>query len=266
MNDPVKVAVVGATGYAGFELARLLLRHPQIEKPTFYLRDAHANVRCLTELYPQLRGWGEAPCKPLSVEAIAQSGARRRVSFDASRSISGAGARALSGESVVAHRGSERRVSLSTSPELLRSGTSLLHPMLRYFREAVYGLPELYADPLPKARLVANPGCYPTSVILGAAASSGCRLDQHGARNCVRLQIRRQRRGQRTQARNAFRGSARKFRAYGLFSHRHTPEVEEHTGLGAQRLRLQPRTCCRWSAGFSLPIRVARPRAQGGRS
>ncbi|MGA7191496.1 MAG: hypothetical protein WBY66_23570, partial [Candidatus Acidiferrales bacterium] len=76
MNGPVRVAVVGATGYAGFELARLLLRHPQIEKPTFYLRDAHANVRCLTELYPQLRGWGEAPCKPLSVEAIAQSGAQ----------------------------------------------------------------------------------------------------------------------------------------------------------------------------------------------
>ena len=36
MNDPVRVAVVGATGYAGFELARLLLRHPQIEKPTFF--------------------------------------------------------------------------------------------------------------------------------------------------------------------------------------------------------------------------------------
>ena len=41
MNDPLRVAVVGATGYAGFELARLLLRHPLIEKPTFYLRDAH---------------------------------------------------------------------------------------------------------------------------------------------------------------------------------------------------------------------------------
>ena len=75
MSDPSRVAVVGATGYAGFELARLLLRHPKIEKPTFYLRDGHANVRCLTELYPQLRGWGEAPCKPLSVEAIASSGA-----------------------------------------------------------------------------------------------------------------------------------------------------------------------------------------------
>ncbi|MGH9560514.1 MAG: N-acetyl-gamma-glutamyl-phosphate reductase, partial [Terracidiphilus sp.] len=39
MNDPQRVAVVGATGYAGFELAQLLLRHPKIQKPTFYLRE-----------------------------------------------------------------------------------------------------------------------------------------------------------------------------------------------------------------------------------
>jgi len=78
MIDPLRVAVVGATGYAGFELAKLLLRHPNVQKPTFYLRDAHANVRCLTELYPKLRGWGDAPCKPLSVDAIAQSAGQYR--------------------------------------------------------------------------------------------------------------------------------------------------------------------------------------------
>ena len=75
MNDPQRVAVVGATGYAGFELARLLLRHPGISKPTFYLRESAKPVNCLTEIFPQLRGWGEAPCRPFSVEAIAASGA-----------------------------------------------------------------------------------------------------------------------------------------------------------------------------------------------
>src|SRR5713101_6341784 len=68
-----RVAVVGATGYAGFELARLLLRHPQIDKPTFYLREGSAQARCLTEIFPQLRGWGEAPCRPFSLDAVAQS-------------------------------------------------------------------------------------------------------------------------------------------------------------------------------------------------
>ena len=75
MNDPQRVAVVGATGYAGFELAQLLLRHPKIQKPTFYLRESSAHVKCLTEIFPQLRGWGEAPCRTFSVDAVAASGA-----------------------------------------------------------------------------------------------------------------------------------------------------------------------------------------------
>ena len=75
MNDPQRVAVVGATGYAGFELAQLLLRHPKIQKPTFYLRESSAHVKCLTEIFPQLRGWGEAPCRTFSVDAMAASGA-----------------------------------------------------------------------------------------------------------------------------------------------------------------------------------------------
>ena len=63
MSAKEKVAVVGATGYAGFELAKLLLRHPNIDKPVFYLRESSAHIRCLTEMFPQLRGWGEAPCR-----------------------------------------------------------------------------------------------------------------------------------------------------------------------------------------------------------
>src|SRR5271170_1474054 len=74
MSDPCRVAVVGVTGYAGFELAKLLLRHPNVEISTFFVRDA--NARCLSDLFPQLRGWGDAPCRPLSVEAIATSGAQ----------------------------------------------------------------------------------------------------------------------------------------------------------------------------------------------
>ena len=44
------------------ELAQLLLRHPGIAKPTFFLRESAKSVHCLTEIFPQLRGWGEAPC------------------------------------------------------------------------------------------------------------------------------------------------------------------------------------------------------------
>ncbi len=104
MNDPLRVAVVGATGYAGYELARLLLRHPNIDKPTFYLRDGNANVRCLTELYPQLRGWGEAPCKPLSAACDCCERRGRRISIDSARSVAGACPRVARDESKDAHR------------------------------------------------------------------------------------------------------------------------------------------------------------------
>src|SRR5208283_359887 len=72
MRDPRQVAVVGVTGYTGFELARILVRHPAVKSPVFYLRDTHG-AKCLAEMFPQLRGWGEAPLKTLSVEAITSS-------------------------------------------------------------------------------------------------------------------------------------------------------------------------------------------------
>ena len=232
MNDPLRVAVVGATGYAGYELARLLLRHPQIDKPTFYLRDAHADVRCLTELYPQLRGWGEAPCKPLSVEAIAKSGAD------------------------VAFLSTPHEASLELVPKLLDANPKLrvvdlsgafrfhepgtfeswykLEPAAReILSEAVYGLPELYGEALPGARLVANPGCYPTSVILGLRplVEAGwidrargivcdCKSGVSGA-------------GKEPKRETHFVEVNENFRAYGLFTHRHTPEVAEHLGLAS---------------------------------
>jgi N-acetyl-gamma-glutamyl-phosphate reductase len=228
MNDPARVAVVGATGYAGFELARLLLRHPQIEKPTFYLRDA--NVRCLTELYPQLRGWGEAPCKPLSIEAIARSGAQAlflSTPHEASLELVPA---------LLAANPSLRIVDLSGAfrfekPETFVEWYKLAAPDATRLSEAVYGLPELYADALPKARLVANPGCYPTSVILALRplVDAGwinvargivcdCKSGVSGA-------------GKEPKRETHFVEVQGNFRAYGLFSHRHTPEVEEHTGL-----------------------------------
>ena len=230
MNDPLRVAVVGATGYAGFELARLLLRHPLIEKPTFYLRDAHANVRCLTELYPQLRGWGEAPCKPLSVAAIAASGAE--VAFlstphEASLELV---------PQLLAANPELRIVDLSGAfrfhePETFETWYKLAPAASEILQEAVYGLPELYAASLPAARLVANPGCYPTSVILGLRplVEAGwidvargivcdCKSGVSGA-------------GKEPKRETHFVEVNENFRAYGLFTHRHTPEVAEHLGI-----------------------------------
>ncbi len=233
MNAGPKVAVVGATGYAGYELARLLLRHPQIHKPVFYLRDGASGARCLTELYPQLRGWGEAPCRPFSVSAIAASGAE------------------------VAFLSTPHEASLEIAPELLRAGLRVvdlsgafrfrnpetfgewykLAPAARPLLDgAVYGLPEFYAQELAGANLVANPGCYATSVILalrplvqaGWLASwrgvvCDCKSGASGA-------------GKQLQRELQFVEVDENFRAYSLFTHRHTPEITEHTGIALRDL------------------------------
>jgi N-acetyl-gamma-glutamyl-phosphate reductase len=233
MSDAARVAVVGATGYAGFELARLLLRHPKIEKPVFYLRDGHGNVRCLTELFPQLRGWGEAPCRPLSVEAIANSGAQ--VAFlstphEASLELVPQLRAANPDMRIVDLSGAFRFREAKT----FASWYKLDAPNAETLAGAVYGLPELYGDALPQACLVANPGCYPTSVILGLRplVDSGwinqargivcdCKSGVSGA-------------GKEPKRETHFVEVNENFRAYNLFSHRHTPEVAEHLGLAPQ--------------------------------
>lgn len=230
MNHKAKVAVVGATGYAGFELARLLLRHPQIEKPTFFGRGEHANVRCLTEIFPQLRGWGEARCAPLSADAIANIGAD--IAFlatphEASLELV---------PDLIALNPKLRIVDLSGAlrfrdPKIFADWYKLVPANQEILSGTVYGLPELYAEALPEATLVANPGCYATSVILGLRplvdagwvnASRGlvcdCKSGVSGA-------------GKEPKRETHFVEVNENFRAYGVFTHRHTPEIAEQAGI-----------------------------------
>ncbi|MGB6877254.1 MAG: N-acetyl-gamma-glutamyl-phosphate reductase [Candidatus Acidiferrales bacterium] len=228
MKDPRRVAVIGATGYAGFELARLLLRHPKIERPTFYLRGENAQTRCLTQLFPRLCGWGEAPCRPLSVDAIAKSGAGtaflatpHEVSLELVPGLLQAGLR------VVDLSGAFR----FQDPKTFARWYKLPEPNESVTKRAVYGLPELYSTMLAEAELVANPGCYATSVILGLRpmAQAGwidmsrgivcdCKSGASGA-------------GKEPKRETNFVEVNENFRAYGVFTHRHTPEVTEHAGI-----------------------------------
>lgn len=228
MNDPKRVAVIGATGYVGLELARLLLRHPEIEQATFYLRGENAQLRCLTELFPQLRGWGEAACRPFSVDAIANSGAKtaflatpHEASLELVPELLAAGIRIVDLSGAFRFR----------NPRTFTQWYKLSEPDEEVTQTAVYGLPELYSETLPDTDLVANPGCYATSVILGLRPlveagwinlSRGivcdCKSGASGA-------------GKEPKRETNFVEVNENFRAYGLFTHRHTPEVTEHTGI-----------------------------------
>jgi N-acetyl-gamma-glutamyl-phosphate reductase len=225
---PGRVGVVGVTGYAGFQLAKLLLRHPHIEKPTFFLRNGAAKVRCLTELFPELRGWGEAPCRPYSAQAIKESGAEfvflstpHEASLELAPELLDASLRVVDLSGAFRFR----------DPETFSSWYKLPAPPRPLLDGAVYGLPEMYSDALPGARLVANPGCYPTSVILGLrplieadwiAKERGVVCDCKSGTSGAGKELKRE---------TQFVEVNENFRAYGLFAHRHTPEVTEHLGL-----------------------------------
>jgi N-acetyl-gamma-glutamyl-phosphate reductase len=227
MKDPRNVAVIGVTGYTGFELATLLLRHPAIGRPTFYVRET-CGFQCLSHLFPQLRGRGEAPLRPLSVEAITSTSAGtaflatpHEASAELVPQLLDAGLR------VIDLSGAFR----FSSAETFSSWYKLPAPHAAHLNKAVYGLPELYADSIGGAKLVANPGCYATSVILAlrplthhSLISSSqnvicdCKSGATGAGKDPRRDLH-------------FVEVDENLRAYNLFSHRHTPEILQHTGL-----------------------------------
>ncbi len=227
MRDPRSIAVIGVTGYTGFELASLLLRHPAIAKPTFYVRESNGH-HCLSQLFPQLRGWGEAPLRPLALDTIAASNAGaaflatpHEVSAELAPKLLDAGLR------VIDLSGAFRLANAET----FSSWYKLPAPHAARLAEAVYGLPELLATRIASAKLVANPGCYATSVILALrplaeaavlAPSQNvicdCKSGASGAGKDPRRDLH-------------FVEVDENFRAYNLFSHRHTPEILEHAGL-----------------------------------
>lgn len=227
MKDANNIAVVGVSGYTGFELAKILLRHPDAKTLTFYVRDPQG-ARCLTELFPQLRGWGQAPVRELAVEAIAKSGAGTAFLATPHEASAELAPQLLdAGMKVVDLSGAFRFHDAKTFQRWYRLPT----PHAGLLGQAVYGLPEFYGEQIAAARLVANPGCYATSVILavkpladsgwiaeGSSVVCDCKSGATGAGKELRRDLQ-------------FSELDQNFKAYSLFSHRHTPEITEHTGL-----------------------------------
>jgi N-acetyl-gamma-glutamyl-phosphate reductase len=232
MTNPNQVAVVGVTGYTGFELARLLLRHPQVHNPVFYVRETNG-AKCLAEMFPQLRGLGEAPLRALSVDAIKQSGAGTAflaTPHEASSEI--APALVEAGIRVVDLSGAFR----FRSPETFTSWYKLPAPHANYLGEAIYGLPELYAHEIAKARLIANPGCYATSVILALRPLTEANWVAEGSQVICDCKSGATGAGKEPRREMQFVEVDENFKAYNLFSHRHTPEILDHTGLPENRV------------------------------
>ena len=234
MKSLSSVAVVGASGYVGFELAKLLLKHPAVGELTFYARNGTDDGESrLSEIFPHLRGGRDAPCRGFDLQGVTSDGygavllaTPHELSLEIVPSLLAAGLRVIDLSGAFRFR----------SPQTFSQWYSLPPPENSTARRAVYGLPELYASSLPDADLVANPGCYATSVILGLrplVESSWLATERGIVCDCKSGAS-----GAGKQPRNDlhFVEVEGNFRAYNLFTHRHTPEVMEHLGVPPESL------------------------------
>ncbi len=241
MNSGKQTAVVGARGYAGQELARLLLMHPRLAglPPVFCGRERDS----LAATHPALRGLATDDALaiyPFTWELLTE----RRVDtlflatpHEQSRQwVPEALARGM------------RVVDLSGAWRLAENGNRAVYgfadndsPQAKMVQDqAVYGLPELHRDAIVQARIVANPGCYATSVILALAplVQSG-RLDlDHGIICDAKSGVSGA--GKEPTAKTHFMYAADNLSVYGLWKHRHTGELREQLHLTDAQIVFTP--------------------------
>src|SRR5713101_4394083 len=162
-KSPVPVAVVGASGYSGEELERLLLHHPQVELSAVTSRQ-HAG-KTLGQVFPKFASHPKSRalhfCEP-NVELLAQQAAV--VFLALPHGVAAEFAVPLLEEGCqVIDLSADFRVK---NPAVYKEFYVHDHPAPALLDQAVYGLPEIYRDRIKQASLVASPGCYPTSILL----------------------------------------------------------------------------------------------------
>ena len=219
----IKVGIVGGTGYTGVELLRLLATHPEVKLTAITSRKEDGMP--VADMFPSLRG-------------------RVDLAFSAPE-------KAKLTECDVVFFATPHGVAMAQAPELLAAGVKVIdlaadfrlqdiasfekwykipHTCPELLKEAAYGLVELNRDTIRKARIVGNPGCYPTTMQLGLApllqagvidAShliADCKSGVSGA-------------GRKAEVATLFSEAGDNFKAYGVYGHRHSPETLERLRL-----------------------------------
>jgi N-acetyl-gamma-glutamyl-phosphate reductase len=222
MSDPtnVRAAVLGASGFAGGELIRLLQDHPAVEV-TFL--GAHGSVgKTLGDVHPNLAplGSGEEVLRDLVVADIVEAADVAFCSLPHGASAELAPQILEAGLRVIDLAG-DFRLPASAYPDWY----GFEHPSADWLGKAVYGLPELFGDQLPGAQLVANPGCFPTPVILGLAPLLSAGLVVPGTIH-VDGKTGLSGAGRAASEAASFAASEESVRPYRAPRHQHTPEME----------------------------------------
>jgi N-acetyl-gamma-glutamyl-phosphate reductase len=249
MTETAQTAVVGVTGYAGAELARLLLHHPRLRNkpPVFAGRmdvgEAARGGMPLGEIHPELadsRGSGKLRLQPFSWELLADLDVE--VLFLATPHEQ---SRAWVPEALA--RGI-RVIDLSGAWRLSEAANRAIYNFedegsvhaLNVQGQAVYGLPELHRGKILGAHLVANPGCYATSVILPVKPLVDARVVDLEWGIIADAKSGVSGAGKAPTAKTHFMYAADNLSAYGVFAHRHTGELLEQIGIDARSMVFTP--------------------------
>jgi N-acetyl-gamma-glutamyl-phosphate reductase len=241
MTAKLKTAVLGATGYSGLELTRLLARHPRIDTPLLLQREnGIKSPGSLAEVFPVLSGNGGYPLTPFSFDTLQKHGIDLlflATPHETSRSLVpeaiARGLRVIDLSGAWRLKDEQNRAVYSFKDEDPGRAAALT-------KQAVYGLPEVNRQKIGDAALVANPGCYATSIILALAPllEAGIIDAQHGIISDSKSGVSGA--GKEPTSRTHFVSVADNLSAYSVFGHRHTGEILEQLGLQAQQLIFTP--------------------------
>src|SRR5436189_3977730 len=228
-DSPVKVAIIGASGYSGEELVRLLLSHPQAELAAITSRQYAGQT--LGQVFPKFAHYPRARTLRFSKPESELLAKQAQVVFLAlPHGVAAEFARPLLqlGCQVIDLSADFRLKSAEVYKEFYTHD----HPAPELLAKSVYGMPELYRDKIKDASLVASPGCYPTSIILPLVPLLRARLIKPESIIANSLS------GVSGEGRKAeldylFVECNESVRPYGVPKHRHLSEIEQELSLAA---------------------------------
>ncbi len=232
----VKVAVVGVSGYAGLELLKLIARHPRMELVAA-MDAVEVGEKPVSAIHPRLRGIYDLVTVPADEKHLASLQADTvflctpdRVSHELAPKLLALGMR------VVDFSGAFRLKDPAAYPRWY----GFQHGAPELLKEAVYGLPEWNGAAIGAARLLANPGCYPTSVILALRPLIQAGIVENGSDIICDSKSGATGAGRGVKAELMFSEVMGNFRAYNPVSHRHVPEMCQELGWGLEAFTFVP--------------------------
>ena len=215
----IKVGIVGGTGYTGVELLRLLSQHPEVELAAITSRAEAGSA--VADMFPSLRGrvslnFSDPATAPLKDCQVVFFATPNGVAMQQARSLLEAGVRIID-------LAADFRIK---DIAVWEKWYGMTHAAPDLVAEAVYGLPELNRAQIGSARLVANPGCYPTAVQLGflPLIEAGC-VDIDSLIADAKSGVSGA--GRKAETHILFAEASDNFKAYGVAGHRHLPEIRQ---------------------------------------